>query len=260
MLNHHQLAGSDKDRAAALMEVFLNKRVDGIFCARGGLGSYRILEHLDWEKIAAHPKVFCGFSDITTLLHAMYKKIGLVTFHGPVVWNFSFAHDPQLVENLVGTLENKLTGVPQKFAQATVVRPGSAEGPLIGGNITLLQHLIGTEYDFDTEGAILFLEDTEEKLSDTDRALHHFAMAGKFSKIKGLIMGSLTRVKEEGDGAWGEKLEEVLQKLVPGDVPIVSNFPCGHGKMLATFPIGTKARLDAAADGVTFTLVESPFA
>ncbi len=241
------------------MDVFADPTIHAVMCARGGLGSYRLLPLLDYAKLSKHPKIFCGFSDITTLLHALYKKTGMPTFHGPVLWNFSNAPDAQVMENLLGVLQNKLTKVRQSFTQGTALRTGKGEGKLVGGNITLIQNLMGTEYDVSTDGGILFIEDTEERASQTDRALHHLAYAGKFARIKGLIVGEFTHVKEEESGPWGEKLADTLLKLAPPGIPIITNFPCGHGRMLATFPIGVKTALEVKADGTGLTFLESPF-
>jgi muramoyltetrapeptide carboxypeptidase len=256
---HHQLAGDDEARAKAIMDYFAGPAIDAIFCARGGIGSYRLLDLLDYDLIKKNPKIFCGFSDITTLLTAFYVKCGLVGFHAPMGWNF-IDPDPALPPNLKDNLMGQLLGVEQVFPLARPLREGKAEGRLLGGNLCLLQNLIGTTYDLDTGGAILFIEDTEERWSAFDRTLHHMALAGKFKNIKALIVGELVDMREEDGALWGDDYRDALKKLVPAGIPIVTNFPCGHGKNMATLPIGIAAGLEIGPKTTVLKLLESPFA
>jgi muramoyltetrapeptide carboxypeptidase len=132
---------------------------------------------------------------------------------------------------------------------------GKAEGPLIGGNMTLLSGIIGTEYDFNPSGHILFLEDTDVQLYQLDRKLHHFKRAGKFNGIKGLIVGEIDRLKD--DPPYGYSLADQIRHLLPdADFPIVLNYPCGHGNAIVTFPIGVQVRLCVSEDDVTLKFLE----
>lgn len=256
---HHQLAGSDKERANALMEMFLDPVIDAILCARGGIGSYRTLPHLDFELIKKHPKIFCGFSDITTLLTAITTQCGFPTFHGPMCWNFP-AKGSDYLDNFSRMMSGQMGNARQTYHQGICVREGGAEGELIGGNLCLLQNLMETKYEASFDDKILFIEDTEERWSAFDRMLHHFAMAGKFKNIHALIVGELVDMREDEAGPWEENLADTLKKLVPPGIPIVLNFPCGHGDSLMTFPLGTKTRLEVTANASVLQFLQNPFA
>jgi muramoyltetrapeptide carboxypeptidase len=257
---HHQLGGTDEERARALMELFTDPSVDAILCTRGGTGSHRLLSLLDYDLIARNPKIFCGFSDITMLLAALHKKAGLIGFHGPMLWNMQGQQPVELMDNFRDMLTGKLVNKKQSFMQAEVLREGKAAGRLVGGNITLLQHLIGTQSDVDTDGAILLIEDTEERWSDVDRSLYHLKRAKKFEKIRGLIVGEFSDMLEEKYGPWEDNYKGELLKLVPPGVPILVNYPCGHGKNMVTLPIGAQVSLEISGKAAFLTLLESPFA
>lgn len=254
---HHQLAGDDQTRAKALMDMFTNPSINAIICIRGGIGSYRLLNLLDYDVIRRNPKIFCGFSDITTLLTAIYKETGLNVFHGPMGWNFL---EPNI--ELENDLRAAFTGdlKPITITTATCVREGVAEGKLFGGNLCLLQNLIGTRFDVSTDDCLFFIEDTEERWSAFDRTLYHFANAGKFARIKGLIVGELTDMRDEPAGPWTDSYRDALARLVPAGVPIVTDFPCGHGKRLIPFALGMRARLETRNNATVYTPLQSPFA
>ncbi len=255
---HHQLAGDDRFRAHALGEMFADPKINAILCTRGGIGSYRLLDYLDYNLIKRSPKIFCGFSDITTLHMALAKKCSLVTFHGPLA--LSFHHQPVL-DHFLNTLQNKFDDVPQTIP-CEVLHPGKAEAKLVGGNLTLLQNLIGTEYDWSAEGSILMLEDTEEPWSGLDRTLYHLKRAGKFRHIKGVILGEMSGMSDEKGRAvaWGEDYRKEILKLIPPGLPVVANLPVGHGQMLLTLPLGTRISLETGENAAVLRLTESPFA
>jgi muramoyltetrapeptide carboxypeptidase len=259
-LKHHQLGGPDEERAKALMDLFTDPSIDAILCTRGGTGSHRLLSYLDYNLVAQNPKILCGFSDITMLLAAFHKQAGLIGFHGPMLWNMQGQQPVELMDNFRDMLTGKLVNKKQSFMQAEVLREGNAAGRLVGGNITLLQHLIGTPYDVDTDGAILMIEDTEERWSDVDRSLYHLKRAKKFDKIRGLIVGEFSDMLDERYGPWGDDYKSTLLKAVPPGVPILINYPCGHGKNIVTLPIGAQVSLEIAGKAAFLTLLESPFA
>lgn len=256
----YQLAGSDKRRGEALNALFADPSIDAILCPRGGIGSYRIVPYLDFNVIRANPKIFCGFSDITTLLNVIHNRTGLVTFHGPMLLNFFGAHEAYNLSFLSQFLRGEVTGtIP--FPTAHCLRKGMGEGHLVGGNITLLQHLTGTPDVPDTKDAILFIEDDEgEKLCDVDRALWHLKNCGFFENIAGLIVGEFTGFREDPFGPWGRDVETMLRELIPPHIPIATHFPCGHGRMMTTLPLGIKTRLETTEKGTFLTYLESPFA
>lgn len=254
-----QLAGSDRERAGAINDFFADKSIDGIVCARGGIGSYRTLPFLDFESIEKKPKVFCGFSDITTLLQAINARTGLITFHGPMLISMTDVYDPINAKHFADFFLKPPSSGP--YAGAEAIRHGHAEGKMVGGNITLLQHLIGTADDFDTEGKILFIEDDDgEKISDIDRALWHFRKAGKFQGLAGLIVGAFTGFRDDPNGDWGRDIGALIRELVPQNIPIALNFPCGHGKTIMPLPVGATARLETNEKGVFVHFPQSLFA
>ena len=249
-LRHHQFAGDDAERAGSIETMFADPAVKAIVCAKGGYGSPRIVDRLDYGLIARNPKRFVGYSDITALLLGITRHAGLETYHGPMLVDVLEG----LTEESRAHLIARLTDAPAPAAtatllgQVTVLRAGSAEGRLIGGNLTLLVNMIGTRTDFDTAGAILFVEDVDEPLYNVDRMLVHLKRAGKLDAIAGLVIGEM-RDLEDGTVPFGATVEQMALELV-GDaaIPIVANFPCGHGVRQMTLPIGGPARLVCAAD------------
>ncbi|HET7042667.1 MAG TPA: LD-carboxypeptidase, partial [Gemmatimonadales bacterium] len=219
-------------------------------------GMTRILAGVDFAAARRRPKVVIGFSDITALLVPLYVETGLVTFHGPMAKTelgpFARWHLDRVVANVsapgrLGRLAPPAdTLVPQKDRIATLV-PGTAEGTIIGGNLTLLQCLIGTRWFPDLRGAILFIEDVGEDVYSIDRMLSHLTLAGKLDGVAGVAVGRFTELKKGGDdGTMG--LDQVLARyLEPLHVPVAYGFPVGHIDEQWTLPIGVRARLDATA-------------
>lgn len=253
---HGYLSGTDAERLGDLNAALADPRIDGIWCLRGGYGMTRILNGVDFAAARRRPKVILGFSDITALLVPLYMETGLVTFHGPIARHelgpFSRWHLDRVVSNVnapgrLGRLAPPAeTLVPGKDRIATLV-PGVAEGPLIGGNLTLLQCLIGTRWFPDLRGAILFVEDVGEDVYSIDRMLSHLTLAGKLQGVAGVMVGRFTELKKGGeDGTMG--IDQVLAHyLEPLKVPVAYGFPVGHIDEQWTLPIGVRARLDATA-------------
>ncbi|HEU4569797.1 MAG TPA: LD-carboxypeptidase [Gemmatimonadales bacterium] len=254
--HHGYLSGTDEERLGDLNAALADPRVDAVWCLRGGYGMTRILPGLDFAAARRRPKVVLGFSDITALLVPLFAETGLVTFHGPIARTemgpFARYHLDRVVTNVnapgrLGRLAPPAdTLVPQKDRIATLV-PGVAEGPLVGGNLTLLQCLIGTRWFPDLRGAILFIEDVGEDVYSIDRMLSHLALAGKLAGLAGVLVGRFTELKKGGeDGAMG--VDQVLARyLAPLRVPVACGFPVGHIDEQWTLPIGVRARLDATA-------------
>lgn len=255
---HGYLAGTDDQRVADLNATFTDPDADGIWCIRGGYGLTRILDRLDYEALARHPKVIVGYSDITALLLAIHARTGLITFHGPVARNgltgFSRRHLERMIAGTDGDGVPALD-LPDPTAGTTVprtprvvsVQGGTAEGPLIGGNLTLVHCLTGTPYLPSLDGAILFLEDVGEALYAIDRMFSHLRLAGLLDRLAGVAIGHFTDMKRNaGDGALG--LDRVLDTyFAPLGIPVVHGLPIGHLDDQWTLPIGIRARLDADA-------------
>ncbi len=253
------LAGADDQRVADLNAALADDRVDAVWCIRGGYGVTRILHRVDADALARRPKAVIGFSDITALLNALTRATGVVTFHGPTarqpMTGFSRRHFERVLGSNApaGRLE-QLTPpadvlVPRVPRVATIVR-GRAEGRLVGGNLTLLQCLVGTSWQPDLEGALLFLEDVGEDLYRVDRALSHLRLAGLLDRLAGVIVGQFADMKRAtADGGLG--FDEVLASYFePIRVPTAMGFPIGHVDDQWTMPIGVRAGLDADAGEV----------
>ncbi|MDD5435700.1 MAG: LD-carboxypeptidase [Nitrospira sp.] len=259
-LRQGQFAGCDSDRARAIEEMFVDKDVKAIVCARGGYGALRIIDILNYDLIAENPKIFIGYSDITALLISIYKETGLVTFHGPMLYSLINEAEPFTIEYLqhaICNVEPYNVDFP-KDSQVKVLRPGIAEGELIGGNLSILVNLIGTSHDFDTVGKILFIEDVDEYLYNIDRMLVHLKRSGKLNKLAGLIIGEMTDIKDNNI-PFGKDIDGIFSDIL-GDTafPMVSNFPCGHGKSLMTLPISIRARLECDEQVVKLSMLELP--
>lgn len=259
------LAGSDQQRADDLNAMFADRQVDAIFSLRGGYGSSRLLPLLDYENIAANPKVLMGYSDITALHCAIHQLTGLVTFHGPIAGdNFSDYSYAQFKRTLMTAKKGQLLAAPpvfddpapgrvEKENRLTLFRGGVAQGPLIGGNLTLICHLMGTPYEPDFNGRILFLEDVYEAPYRIDRMLTQLKLAGVLDAVAGIAFGKFTESETTKNSF---SMEQVLRERTSDlNVPVVRGFMIGHVEDQAVIPVGAQARLDG--DKGTLTLMDS---
>jgi muramoyltetrapeptide carboxypeptidase len=256
---HGYLAGSDQQRLEDLNRALGDDAIDAVWCLRGGYGMTRILDDVDLKALERRPKVIIGYSDITALINAAIHSTGVVTFHGPMsrtsLTSFSRRHFERVL--MSGAPAGRMERIPQppdvlvpRNDRIVTLAPGVAEGRLMGGNLTLLQALIGTRHMPDLTGAILFLEDIGEDLYAVDRMLAHLRSAGALARLAGVIIGRFTEMKRTaGDGALG--FDEVLSTyFLPLKVPVAYGFPIGHIDDQWTVPLGIKARLDATAGEV----------
>ena len=233
------LAGSDGLRASDLHLMFGDPAIKAIFCARGGYGSMRLLPHLDWDLMRANPKIVLGFSDITVLLNALYQRSGLITYHGPLVTELG--HISEAGRNALLCALSTADDITVRPLNPVVLRAGTAEGPLMGGNLTLLCHLLGTPYEPKVDGHLLFLEDRGEELYRVDRMLCQLNLAGWFERIKGLVLGQFT---DCGDPA--EIYDLAAQLGSRARIPVMAGLDIGHADPNITLPIGGRALLDSA--------------
>ena len=231
------LAGKDEDRLADLHLMFQNTDIKAVFCTRGGYGSLRLLERIDYGLIRKNPKIIVGYSDITALLMAIFKKTGLMTFHGPMVRGLSSLPE-KVLENLFEILSSEQ---PASFSplEGRPLSRGKATGPLMGGNLSLICHLLGTPFMPSLDGCILFLEDRGEAPYRLDRMLTHLKLTGKLKGIAGLITGQFV---DCGDSTTINRL--VREQFAPMNIPILAGFPLGHGPDNTTLPLGVPAELD----------------
>jgi len=248
------LAGRDEARANDINAMFGDTSVDAILAVRGGWGCNRILPYLDFERIRKHPKALIGYSDITSLLVAIYARSGLVTFHGPVgtsTWNpFSVEHFRRVLFNAEPvTFANPRT-VGDVLAQSKdrieIITPGSARGRLVGGNLSVLCSMIGSEYLPPWSGVILFLEEDGELIYRIDRMFTQLNLAGVLGKIAGLVFGKCTTCTP-GEGYGSLTLEEVLADHIrPLGIPAWYGAMIGHIENKFTVPVGIDAEIDAS--------------
>jgi muramoyltetrapeptide carboxypeptidase len=244
------LAGSDEDRAEAVNQAFADKTIDGIFAARGGYGCIRILKHLDFDIIKANPKVLVGYSDITAILLAIYKKCGLVTFHGPMTAvEFGRRLKPYTTRHFFDAIENcRLEGPIKKPDGYTLVRinGGIVRGPIFGGNLALIARMAGTGFLPSFKGKIIFLEDTEEEPYRLDAYLWQLFSATDIVKAKGFVIGEMTHTEPRyGHSNGWEAIDVIKDYFTRLSQPAIFNYPCGHGKEKITIPIGIDTILDA---------------
>lgn len=254
------LSGTDEVRARDINRMFRDDEVDAIVCIRGGYGTMRILDRLDYAAIAANPKVFVGFSDITALHIAMLEKAQLATFHGPMAasnWAEKPLCDFDRESLYAATMNARPVGElcnPPEYARATV-NPGACEGQLVGGNLTLIAGTIGTPWQLDTTGRIIFIEDVGERTYCLDRMLTQMRLAGMFERCAGVVFGDFADCPVEYP-EFGCTLEEIIRDVVaPSGKPIMTGLRCGHCTPKLTLPLGVKCRLDA--DKCTLTVLES---
>jgi len=244
------LAGTDAFRAAELSDLFQDKSVQAIVAMRGGYGCSRILNLLDFDKILANPKIFSGFSDITTLLHAIFVKTQLITFHGPVG---NSTLDGFTMENFLRIVKD---GEALKMVQpandpATIISEGKISGKLLGGNLSVLCSCIGTGYLPEFANSILFLEETEEEPYQIDRYLTQLELTGIIGRVSGIVFGKCTKCDaEEPDKSFSVQ-DILLEKFNNLYMPVITNFSFGHVKDKFTFPLGAMATFDTADSSLT---------
>jgi len=255
------LAGKDKERADELMGMFSNENVDAIMCVRGGYGSIRILNKLDFKIIQANPKILIGYSDITALISTIYQKTGLVTFHGLLgvspFNDFSYKAFEAVLINPTAIFQYPYLREPEttensEFDQYTI-NNGIAEGELIGGNISVIDSMIGSDFEPDFENKIVFLEEIEEKTYRVDKMLYHLLYATNLKKASGIALGvfSHCNINDEPRLTLKQAIEDLFKPL---KMPISYGLPFGHIDNIVTIPTGVKARLDA--NNNTLTLLE----
>jgi muramoyltetrapeptide carboxypeptidase len=246
------LAGEERNRADDLIDFFESADVNAIFCARGGFGSAQLLPYLLRSNFCPAPKIFAGYSDITTLLNWLNRQFGMVTFHAPMV-------AMELAHGLNGRSEEAfwslLTGekTDWRVELGEVIRPGKAEGEMMGGCLSVVVTTLGTPYEIDTEGKLLFLEDVGERPYRIERMLTHLKMAGKLDLLAGLVFGDFTDC--EGDGP-RKVLQIIGEMFAQAPYPVITGMPAGHGSEHITLPFGVRMILDGNT-GV-LSLVESP--
>lgn len=246
------LASNDESRAAEIHRMFADPRIKAIICLRGGYGSPRILDRIDYDLVRENPKVFVGYSDITALLNAIRAKTGLVVFHGPMAKELAASGFPRFSERYFW---NAFATESRLFSDWGAGRPGTplktlvegqCEGRLAGGNLSVLTSTIGTPYEVDARGAILFLEEVNEKPYRIDRMLNQLRLSGKLAEARGILLCRFTGC--EARSGRDRSLEAIFSEYFRTlGVPVLANYPAGHIEDQATLPMGSLVRLDATA-------------
>lgn len=243
------LAGNDVDRAEELMRTFEDSEIQAIIALRGGYGCSRLIPLLKEKRLRNFPKIFMGFSDLTTLHMYFRRRFGWITFHGPMAASIGGLTIQQQA-HLLSLLTDPNYRPMFEFEQLEIWKPGIAEGILTGGCLSIVATSIGTPYEIKTEGKILFLEDLGEPPYRLDRMLTHLRLAGKLEGIAGLLLGDFLDCEPaQGGYTAKESLREVLNDL---DVPILAGFPAGHGGNNWAIPFGVKIRMDATNRSINF--------
>lgn len=246
------LSGEDRERADALNRAFADPEIDGVWCLKGGYGVTRMLPLTDWNLIAAHPKAFIGFSDITALHMALHMRCGLETFHGPMPsgGRITGASVPSLLAALAGEPERVWTNLNGEPLYA--LRPGTAEGLLVGGNLSLLAAGCGTPWDLDVTDKLLFIEEVGEHTYRVDEFLWQLQHAGKLDTCRGIVLGGFTDITEEYPHSHCFSLDEILAQMAERvRVPVLAGLQAGHTGDQKTLCLGRRWRLDADARSLT---------
>lgn len=240
---HYQFAGTDKQRLGDLQEAFNDPETKAVLCSRGGYGTVRIIDKINFNRFLEKPKWLIGFSDIT-ILHTCLNNLDVATIHG-VMPRYFFDNKSEPTENLQSLL-NLLSGqrVSYSFPENSNNRTGRVSGEMTGGNLSILSSLQGTKYEIDTEGKILFLEDIDEFLYHADRMMHQLKLSGKLSNLAGLILGDFTDMKDN-ESPFGKTIVEIITEAVADyEYPVCFGFPAGHNEKNLALSFGENWELD----------------
>lgn len=239
---NNEFAGTDEERAADFQKALNNPNIKAIWCARGGYGSVRILDKLDYEKFKEHPKWVIGYSDITAI-HNQIHNLGYESIHS--IMGISLDIYCEYPEENAASLKDALFGkqLSYKIEGSAYNRTGTATGQLVGGNLTLLHTMLGSKTSIDTSGKILFIEEVGEYAYHIDRMLQSLKRAGYFENCKGLIVGDISNVRENSTD-WGKPMEQLILDVVKEyDFPVLFNFPAGHEEDNRTLILGRTVEL-----------------
>lgn len=250
--SQNYFSGTDRERLEDFQFMLDDDSVQAVLCARGGYGMSRIIDDLDFKKFSRHPKWIVGFSDITLLLSHVYSNCRVATLHAPMAGAFN---DGDAQNRYLLSLQKALEGKKTVYQEPVhpLNRKGEAVGELVGGNLSLLAHAIGTDSDIKTKGKILFLEDTGEFLYNTDRMLRQLKRAGKFEKLAGLIVGGFTNNRDT-DRPFGAAVEEIIREAIAGyDFPVAFGFPVSHERENLALKVGVGYKFRVSKSKVLLT-------
>jgi len=246
------LAGGDRDRADEIDRMFEDPEVNAVFVVRGGYGAQRILDRLDAGRIRRHPKIFLGYSDATCLLTFLLQTVRMVCFHGPLVNEMGFLSD--VTRSFLLRLLTRAEPLgPIPVGDIRWIRKGYVRAPIVGGNLSLLCSTLGTPWELEPAGKILFLEDRGEKPYRVDRMLVQLRQAGKLSSIAGLLLGEFLGAQPgEQEGREKKAMDEVLEGNTKDlGIPVACGLPLGHGRDNVPLPLGIPAEMDGGEGRVS---------
>ena len=246
---NNQFCGTDTQRTSDLQDAINDNSIKAIICFRGGYGTVRILESVDFSNLIKNPKWICGYSDVTALHNYLNSKCNIATMHSTMPVNF----ETNTKESLE-TFRKALFG--EKYAIITEAHPlnreGGVSGKIIGGNLSMLYSLSGTKYDIDTRGKILFIEDLDEYLYHIDRMMWNLKLSGKLNNLAGLVVGGMTEMSDN-DIPFGKQAVQIIKEAVEEyNYPICFNFPCGHIDDNRTLILNKEANLIVSDSSVNF--------
>lgn len=247
--SENYFSGTDEERLQDLQQMLDDKNIHAILCARGGYGVSRIIDRLNFKKFVKHPKWIIGFSDITVLQAHIYANYGIATMHAPMAAAFN---DGEFNNPYVQSLKKALEGVPTHYTHTAHAfnKQGEASGRLVGGNLTMIAHLIGTESEIKTKHKVLFLEDIGEYAYNIDRMMLQLKRSGKLDKLAGLIIGGFTDIKDT-ERPFGKTVYDIIYEHVNEyDYPISFGFPVSHHKENYALKVGVDHQLTVTAEGV----------
>ncbi len=250
-LDSCQLGGTDAERAEDLQEQINNPNIKAIWCARGGYGTVRIIDSLDFTKFKKHPKWIMGFSDVT-VLHSHLNTLGIATIHGIMPFTV-----PKAPEEVKETLRKAIFGEEISYTIPSNLYDikGKATGELVGGNISILYSLLGSKSSIDTKGKILFIEDLDEYLYHIDRMMYNLKRNGYFENVKGIIVGSMADM-HDNEIPFGQNEVQIITAIAKEyNIPIAFEFPAGHQKDNRTLILGSKVAFEVTSEKVTLNFL-----
>jgi muramoyltetrapeptide carboxypeptidase len=249
-------SATDNIRCEEFMNYVKDTDVDCILCGRGGYGSMRLLNSLDFEAIKNNPKIYIGFSDITALITSIYRLCNIVTFHGPVAVSGFNEFTSENLQKII-FLQKEFKPVKVKVPDLIILNKGTATGKLVGGNLSIISSTLGTPYEIDTEDSILFIEEVSEEPYKVDRMLTQLHLAGKFDKCKAIVFGYFKNlnVKRNFWPSWSFTVKQILEsRIIPLGIPSVIGLPIGHNSNNLTLPLGINAEINTKDK--SFTILE----
>lgn len=247
----NQFSGSDEDRAADMQRMLDDPDINAILCARGGYGTVRIIDKLDFTEFVKHPKWLCGFSDITVLHAHINQNFGIATLHSSMPLSMRELPDNHVqVTTLIQSLKGELPSY--EFDSHPLNRIGEMEGEIVGGNLSVLYSILGSKSDINTDGKILFIEDLDEYLYHIDRMMMNLKRNGKLAKLKGLVVGGMSDMNDNTI-PYGKSAVEIIREAVEEyDYPVCFNFPAGHIDDNRALILGKKAAIRITDNGSHF--------